>query len=370
MSIAILMIRAIFLMASMLFFATYFHEASWLGLSHSPSALAIGAGVGFFLGAAIMTLEVLSRNLHLRHLNTLTIGIFFGYLLGQAAVLLFDSLFTFANLELQAPMLSLGHTFLFLCAMYWGLSLTARSSEELALTLPFIRFKGIEEKKRDLLLDLSILADTRIIDLCSSGIFDQQLILARFLIKEIYEQMEHGDENAKMRARRCLDVIKRLETMDGLKMRIVDTDFPDLKDVSTKLTQLAQVFHANILTAEISKMQQNVTEDTKVININTLSNAMKPPKQYGEFLQIKIQRYGKEPRQGVGYLDDGTMVVVNGGAEYIGEMIRSQVLSVKHTSSGRMIFCNAIEEGMMEGSAGSAIADTHPSASSSYYNHL
>jgi uncharacterized protein YacL len=85
-------------------------------------------------------------------------------------------------------------------------------------------------------------------------------------------------------------------------------------------------------------------EGVRVINLHTLSNALKPLMQAGEHIKIKIQRYGKEPRQGVGYLEDGTMVVVNGGGEYIGEIIDAKVLSVKHTSSGRMIFCNAPDE--------------------------
>ena len=85
-------------------------------------------------------------------------------------------------------------------------------------------------------------------------------------------------------------------------------------------------------------------EGIKIINLHTLSNALKPLMQAGEFIKIKIQRYGKEPRQGVGYLDDGTMVVVNGGGKFIGDVIDAQVLSVKHTSSGRMVFCNACDE--------------------------
>jgi uncharacterized protein YacL len=101
--------------------------------------------------------------------------------------------------------------------------------------------------------------------------------------------------------------------------------------------------NANILTADISKIQQSELEELKVININLLSQALKPLTTAGEHIHIKIQRFGKEPRQGVGYLDDGTMVVVNGGAEYIGKTIKVIVLSIKPTSSGRMIFCNTMD---------------------------
>ena len=127
-------------------------------------------------------------------------------------------------------------------------------------------------------------------------------------------------------------------------MRFSETDFQEFKDPISKLVHLARIIEANIITTDINRIQQSMIEGVRVINLHSLSNALKPLTQSGEFLTIKIQRYGKEARQGVGYLDDGTMVVVNGGADYIGEVIKTQVLSVKHTSSGRIIFCNAYEE--------------------------
>jgi uncharacterized protein YacL len=120
-----------------------------------------------------------------------------------------------------------------------------------------------------------------------------------------------------------------------------------VKDPMTKLIRLARFLDANIITSDINRIQQSSHEGVSIINIHMLSNALKPITQTGEFINIKIQRYGKEPRQGVGYLEDGTMVVVNGGAEYIGETIKAQVLSVKHTTSGRMIFCNTSEETLL-----------------------
>ncbi len=164
------------------------------------------------------------------------------------------------------------------------------------------------------------------------------------MIKELYASAEIGDEITKSKARRSLEVIKKLEAVPGLELRFNDTDFPDVKDTQGKLVRLARLLDANLLTADISRIQMASIEGIRVINIHTLSNALKPLMQAGEFIKIKIQRYGKEPRQGVGYLDDGTMVVVNGGGNYIGETIDAKVLSVKHTTSGRMIFCNAMDE--------------------------
>lgn len=215
------------------------------------------------------------------------------------------------------------------------------------MCIPFVEFKQSTLKKKDILVDISVLTDPRIIDLASSGMLDHHLIIPRFSVKELQGQLENPDESIKTRARRCLDVIKKLENIPSLDLRYVDTDFPDIKDQMTKLVRLARFLDTNIITSDINRIQQSSIEGVRIINIHMLSHALKPITQAGEVLNIKIQRYGKEARQGVGYLDDGTMVVVNGGAEFIGETIKAHVLSVKHTSSGRMIFCNAAEEGSL-----------------------
>jgi uncharacterized protein YacL len=189
------------------------------------------------------------------------------------------------------------------------------------------------------------LSDARIIDLAATGLLDHQLILPRFLVKELYLQAETGDELSKSKARRCLETVKKLEAIPNLELRINETDFQDVKEPFNKQLRLARLLDASLLTADISRIQMASIEGIRIINIHALSHALKPFMQTGESIKIKIQRYGKEPRQGVGYLEDGTMVVVNGGGDYIGETIDTQVLSVKHTSSGRMIFCNALEEG-------------------------
>ena len=168
--------------------------------------------------------------------------------------------------------------------------------------------------------------------------------MPRFIIKELYAQAEIGEELPKGRAKRCLEVIKKLESVPDLELRYNDTDFPEVKDLMGKIVRLARLLDANILSADISRVQMATIEGITVVNIHALSNALKPLMEGGELIRIKIQRYGKEPRQGVGYLEDGTMVVVNGGGDYIGDTIEARVLSVKHTSSGRMIFCNVADE--------------------------
>ena len=227
---------------------------------------------------------------------------------------------------------------------YLGIVMTLKSCDEFHLSIPFVRFTSLSQKKKDLIMDASILADGRIIDLASSGLIDQQLVLPRFLLKELSSQAESQDEMVCNRAKRALEVVKKLEQIPHLEMRVNESDFPEIKDSMNKLVHIARILDGMILTADFTRLQISAIDDVRVINIHALSNALKPLTQAGERIKIKIQRLGKEARQGVGYLEDGTMVVVNGGGEFIGEAIEGVVLSVKHTTSGRMIFCNALEE--------------------------
>lgn len=343
MNVSLAFMRVFFLILS-IFFMTTFMVSSPTGALHINAVVGVVLGVVF--GFVLIGFDLAFKRFNLRSFNIVVIGIFIGYLMGQALVLIFDAVLDISRVSiiLQPQTLEIIKIALFLFGTYLGTIMTLRASDELYVSIPFVKFAPTAEKKKDLILDSSVLSDARIIDVTATGILDHQLVIPRFIIKELYASAEMGDEISKSKARRCLDVVKKLEAVPGLELRFNDTDFPDVKETQGKLMRLARLLDANLLTADISRIQIASVEGIRIINIHTLSNALKPLMQAGEFIKIKIQRYGKEPRQGVGYLDDGTMVVVNGGGNYIGEIIDAKVLSVKHTSSGRMIFCNAIDE--------------------------
>jgi uncharacterized protein YacL len=343
MNISLAFMRTLFVVLS-IFFMTTFMISSPTGSLH-VNAL-IGILIGLIFGFLLVGFDVAFKRFNLRSFNIAIIGIFIGYLMGQALVLVFDAILEISRISiiLQPQTLEIIKIALFLFGTYLGTIMTLRASDELYVSIPFVKFTPTTEKKKDLIIDSSVLADARVIDVSATGLLDHQLVLPRFVIKELYALVEIGDELSKSKARRCLEVIKKLEAIPELELRFNDTDFPDVKETQGKLLRLARLLDANLLTADISRIQMASIEGIRVINIHTLSNALKPLMQAGEYIKIKIQRYGKEPRQGVGYLDDGTMVVVNGGGNYIGEVIDAKVLSVKHTTSGRMIFCNAMDE--------------------------
>ncbi len=343
MNLALAFTRILFVILSVFFMTLYMVSGPG---GYTTGNLITGVVLGSILSAALFGFDLLFKRFNLRSFNIAIVGLFIGYLMGQALVLILNAVLDIssASVHLNAQTLEIIKIALFLFGTYLGTLMTLRASDELYVSIPFVKFTPTAHKKRDLILDSSVLTDARIIDMSATGLLDNHLVLPRFIVKELYAQAEVGDELNRNKAKRALDVVKKLEASSELDLRYNDTDFPEVKDPMSKLIRLARLLDGNILTADISRIQMSAIEGVRIINLHALSNALKPLMQAGEQIKIKIQRYGKEPRQGVGYLEDGTMVVVNGGGDFIGEMIEAQVLSVKHTSSGRMIFCNALDE--------------------------
>ncbi|MGM0439950.1 MAG: PIN/TRAM domain-containing protein [Chlamydiota bacterium] len=317
---------------------------SWGGNEHLLMKALLGVLGGGGLSFLLISLDSIFRRFKIKNLNIVTLGLFFGYLLGLAATLVINSALTMTMLPITPEVLGAIKIVVFLSATYLGAVITIYSADELQLCIPFIKLKSETYEKKDIIFDSSVLTDPRTIDIASSGILDQRLIIPKFIIKELRELSETGDEHEKAKARRCLEIAHKLEELPHLDLRYDFTDFPEIKNSAEKITKLARLINANIITSDFNKVESSSYEGVRIINIHSLANALKPLMQSGEFINIKVQRYGKEAHQGVGYLDDGTMVVINGGGDYIGETIKTQVLSVKHTSSGRMVFCNAMEE--------------------------
>lgn len=363
MSISLSFVRVIFLFLAVLVMTAFTTTTLNGGVTFLNAILGIASGL-LFSGVLIVAETALSK-FNLRAFNLTLLGLFIGFLMGQAVFLILEAVVDLSHLTLSAASIGSLRAATFLFTTYLGLIFTVKAADEISLSIPFVKFNPEVQKKKNILLDPALLSDPRLIDIASSGLLDQRLILARFAVKELLSQTDVGDEVSKAKVRKALEVVKRLENIPGLDLQYADNDFADIKDPIAKLIRLARLLDTNLITADINRIQQSTIESIdgiKIINITTLSNALKPPSQSGEVLNIKIQRYGKEPRQGVGYLEDGTMVVVNGGAEYIGETIKCHVLSVKHTTSGRMIFCNAPDVGLpgMEREYAPSVAEHSP----------
>ncbi|MBI2432421.1 MAG: TRAM domain-containing protein [Candidatus Hydrogenedentes bacterium] len=189
------------------------------------------------------------------------------------------------------------------------------------------------------LVDTSVLIDGRISDVCDSGFVEGTLLVPRFVLNELQHIADSSDVLRRAKGRRGLDILKKLQD-DGSRVRleIISDDPKDVQDVDGKLVRLARQYKAKILTNDFNLNKVAQIEGILVLNLNDLANALKPAVLPDEQMEVKIIKDGKEPNQGVGYLDDGTMIVVDGGRQHMGRTVEVVVTSVLQTAAGRMIF--------------------------------
>lgn len=330
-------VRIFFILFCVLF-STIF-SLSTIRPGENYTNLLIGSFLGIAFAMVIISINVFFARFTIRSLISATIGLVVGCLISNIILPIFDSMMI-SSTDLS----TITRTAVTLFFVYFSITVISRASENISLDIPFLKFNEKEAIKQSIIIDTNVLQDPRFIDLASSGILDSQLLIPVFIVKELNIQLEHSDETIRSKARRSLDGIKKLEEIPSLNLSYTSVDFPEAIDSNTKLLSLARQLNSYILTCDTTSNIHNLVTGIKFINLHSLLSYPKIQTQAGEYITIKIQRYGKEPRQGIGYLDDGTMVVVNGGAEFLGEGIRAQVLSVKQTLSGRMVFCNATDE--------------------------
>ena len=191
------------------------------------------------------------------------------------------------------------------------------------------------------IVDASAIIDGRIVDICEAHFISGTLAAPRFVLNELHALSESADQLKRARGRRGLDIVARLQELKGTPLRILDKDLPELKDADAKTVRLAHELGAQLITTDFNMHKLATLEGVTVLNINDLSTALKPVFLPGESMSIFVMKDGKEKEQGVGYLDDGTMVVVEEGRRWIGKRVEVSVYSILQTSAGRMIFAKA-----------------------------
>ncbi len=216
---------------------------------------------------------------------------------------------------------------------YLGLFLGSKKVEE-------FNFLNAEPKNnRDYrVLDTSVIIEGRIADICDSGFIEGELIVPRFVLNELQFLADSSDSMKRLRGRRGLDVLNHMQKSTNINIEIVEQDFPKIKGVDGKLVALAKQLGAKLLTNDYNLNKVAQLQGVRVLNVNELANAMKPVVLPGEQMTVKIMREGKESGQGVGYLDDGTMIIVDSGQKMLNMNVDVIVTSVLQTTAGRMIF--------------------------------
>jgi uncharacterized protein YacL len=194
------------------------------------------------------------------------------------------------------------------------------------------------------ILDTSVIIDGRIADLCETGFMEGKFLLPQFILQELQHIADSSDSLKRARGRRGLDVLRRVQEMPGVTVEIVDDDFAQIREVDAKVVALAKTRGAKIVTNDLNLNKVASLQGVKVLNINELSNALRPVVLPGESMRVFVLKEGKEAGQGVAYLEDGTMVVVDDGKRLISKYIDVTVTSVLQTTAGRMIFARLREE--------------------------
>jgi len=228
----------------------------------------------------------------------------------------------------------LGASAIFACVTF-----VLQTKDDFRFVIPYVEFAKESRGARPVLLDTSVIIDGRIADIAETGILESEAIVPRFVLAELHAIADSSDKLKRNRGRRGLDVLNRLQQGRRLAVRIADAHPPgDAEAVDDKLVAFAQQIDGRIVTNDFNLNKVAGLRGVDVININELANAVKPVVLPGEQMAVKILREGEEPEQGVGYLEDGTMVVVDQGRDHIGEQVTITVTSSLQTAAGRMIF--------------------------------
>jgi uncharacterized protein YacL len=265
------------------------------------------------------------------------IGAGAGSIFGILGALMISHLLSITALD-KVSLSYLQVTLLLLMA-YVGLVLGANKGDLLNLSALGGLFSSEAKPKRNLkILDTSVIIDGRISDVCETGFVDGVLIVPQFVLRELQLVADSSDQFKRNRGRRGLDILHRMQKMGTIQVQLVEEDFPQTREVDMKLIELAKLFDAKIVTNDFNLNKVAQLQGVPVLNINELANALKPVVLPGEAMRVFILKEGKEYNQGVAYLDDGTMVVVDNAKKMISKTIDIAVTSVLQTTAGKMIF--------------------------------
>ena len=321
----LLIIRLLFI--ALLAFAAYFLRPFNL---EGP----VAAGVGVAAAVAVVVFEIRIKQVSMRRL----IGAAFGSVLGILGAYLI-------SLVLEKAMPDSDNTVPFLQILvlalmtYCGLVVGAAKGEMLNLGALGGLFGGEKSTKNSFkILDTSVIIDGRIADISETGFIDGSLVIPQFVLSELQMVADSADSMKRNRGRRGLDVLQRIQKMPQLNIQILEDDFPNVREVDMKLIELAKLYACKIVTNDFNLNKVAQLHGVEVLNINELANALKPVVLPGETIRVFILKEGKEHNQGVAYLDDGTMVVVDNARKLISTTVDVAVTSVLQTTAGKMIF--------------------------------
>src|SRR3954465_5177206 len=327
-----------FVLARVLIVAAVAYSAALL--QPLPVGLILNVAFAVVLAALVVMFETRLRDTA----PTRVLGALLGCIVGLAVARGIESGLFFADTaDRKVEFL---HAFLLTVLPYLGLVLGGKHGEWLEPARLIGLFQATGSQRRYKILDTSVIIDGRIADVCDTGFIDGTLVIPQFVLKELQLVADSGDSLKRNRGRRGLDILQKIQKMSGVEVMISDVDFPEVKEVDLKLIELARTLQGKTAPNDLNLNKVAQLRGGEVLNVNELANSLKPVVLPGEIMKVFILKEGKEYNQGVAYLDDGTMVVVDNARKMISKTIDIVVTSVLQTTAGKMIFGRYIDAGI------------------------
>jgi uncharacterized protein YacL len=290
------------------------------------------------LGGGVIALDQLARHKDITTLSAIYFGMLLGLLLGNLFAFAIQSIVEAESSWWLMQPLRLLITLIF---CYICVSTLVQTKDDFRFIIPYVEFSKQVKGGRPLVLDTSVIIDGRIADICDTKIIDTQLIVPRFVLQELQNIADSADKLKRNRGRRGMDMLKRMQNNPKVDLKIHEGTSPELRDVDEvdqRLVILAKSLGARVVTNDYNLNKVAQLQGVEVINLNELANAMKSVALPGENLTVRLIKPGDQIGQGIGYLDDGTMVVAEQGRSHIGQEVAITVTSILQTPAGRMIF--------------------------------
>jgi uncharacterized protein YacL len=292
-----------------------------------------GIILGFGFGGLLIAVDEMLKGFSLRAFSATT----FGLLLGTVVAMLVDHSGLFENVDERTRWMI--RLCLFLSFGYIGIILAIRSNkEDFSLIIPYVRFSPQNKPDNLLVLDTSVIIDGRIADLLDAKYVEGLIVVPRFVLRELQQIADSGDSIKRSRGRRGLEMLNRIQRNGQVEVRIHDGDFPEEKEVDAKLVRLARNLNAKLYTNDYNLAKVAALQKIQYVNLHEVARLLKVILLPGEILNLKIVREGKDKGQGVGYLPDGTMVIVSNGCDHVGHQVEAQVQTLLQTGAGVIVF--------------------------------
>ena len=309
---------------------------SFVGIAHSGL---LGAAVGFGFGGLLIALDEMLKGFSLRAFSATS----FGLLLGSLVALLVDHSGLFEGADANTRQLI--RIALFVSFGYIGMVLATRSNkEDFSLIIPYVRFSPQNKPDNLLLLDTSVIIDGRIADLVETHLVEGLIVVPRFVLLELQQIADSADDIKRSRGRRGFEMLNRLRQNTKMEVRIHDGDFPEEKNVDAKLVRLARNLNAKLFTSDSNLAKVAALQNVITVNLREVALLMKAALVPGETVHLKLVREGRDKGQAIGYLPDGTMVIVTNGQALVGQPVEAQVQSTVQTGAGVLVFAEVKAE--------------------------